>query len=371
MKFIILSLYCICCSALAGIEIIHINIGQGDSTLIIGPKENGQNVSILIDAGNIKNPDAGQVLSTLLHEKNISKLDAVIVTHYDADHLGGLITKPADRAKNYWGTRVQDGLDGVKGTDDDVSIMKVIDRGFSDIKSDETTTLKQYKVFANNHNNHVSLVTKADINNFQLDLGANATLTALSANGYVKNHNKRVDDVTTENERSLSFLLNYGDFNYFIGGDVTGRSSGGEDAKIEIAIGQYLHKAKIELDVIQVNHHGANNGSSVDFLKLTKPKIAIISAGNQNSHKHPTYGALKRLSESSVESIFVTEFGSTVWNDSLLSESSKNLSLSEKSKVEEIHSIRKKLVIAQSNITVISNGATFSIFTQPLSMSAK
>jgi competence protein ComEC len=368
---VLLSLYFVCFITVADIEITHINIGQGDSTLLQGPEKDGHRFSVLIDAGNIKNPDAGIVIANLLAEKNIKKLDAVIVTHYDADHIGGLITQPDDSPRNHWGSRLQDGVDGIRNTGDDVEIIKLIDRGFSKTSSIKSTTFKQYKQLATKHENHYSLETKSDIDGFILKLGDGSTLTALSANGYVRNNGNRVSNITTENERSLSFLLSYGDFNYFIGGDVTGRKSGGEDAKIEIAIAKHLQQEQIFLDVIQVNHHGANNGSSIDFLKLTKPKVAIISAGNGNSHKHPTYGALKRLSKSSIESIFVTEFGSTVWNDSVLNKKSKELSSMEKAQVSEIELIRDKLIVTQNNVTITSDGISFKVLSDPINFSAQ
>ena len=65
------------------------------------------------------------------------------------------------------------------------------------------------------------------------------------------------------------------------------------------------------VEVLHVNHHGASNGSDPEFLDLIKPNIAIISAGNGNSHKHPTNETLKHLTEAGIDRIIQTSWGTT------------------------------------------------------------
>ena len=98
-------------STYSSIEITHFNIGQGDSTLILSKSSTGHNKAILIDAGYIKSPDSGEVISAYLKDRGITEIDAVIITHYEAAHYGGLVTKPKDKPRNYWGSRIQDGVD--------------------------------------------------------------------------------------------------------------------------------------------------------------------------------------------------------------------------------------------------------------------
>ncbi len=70
------------------LEIHHINVGQGDSTLIVGP--NG--TTILVDAGNSGyfSLDGGKIVFEYLESLGISILDYAIVTHRDGDHVGGI-----------------------------------------------------------------------------------------------------------------------------------------------------------------------------------------------------------------------------------------------------------------------------------------
>lgn len=58
------------------IEIVHINVGQGDATLILGPQpSSGNRVPILFDAGNIRDPDGGERVAAALANRNIRVLD--------------------------------------------------------------------------------------------------------------------------------------------------------------------------------------------------------------------------------------------------------------------------------------------------------
>ena len=52
-----------------------------------------------------------------------------------------------------------------------------------------------------------------------------------------------------------------------------------------------------DVSVMTVPHHGSRFSSGADFLKQTNPKIAIISAGKNNSYGHPHKETLERLDE--------------------------------------------------------------------------
>jgi beta-lactamase superfamily II metal-dependent hydrolase len=53
-------------------------------------------------------------------------------------------------------------------------------------------------------------------------------------------------------------------------------------------------KQTLQSDVIKVGHHGAKTSSNADFLKVVKPKYAVISVG-RNSYGHPTKEVLDRF----------------------------------------------------------------------------
>ena len=69
------------------LNIFVIDVGQGDSTLIVGPLENGERFTMLIDAGI---GSSATIVEPMLAQLGVTELDVVVATHYDADHVGGL-----------------------------------------------------------------------------------------------------------------------------------------------------------------------------------------------------------------------------------------------------------------------------------------
>jgi len=317
------------------IKIINVRVGQGDATIIQGPlQSNGKQVNILFDAGNISSRDGGNILRTVLAKKGIKKLDYVIISHYDADHIGGIISGGVH------GTSLLLGYDEELGGGDDIEVVNFIDRG--DKYPPTSQAYLKYKSIANS-NNRISLDTQSKLNDFEIDLGNGVKAFALAANGFIKGGSKKVDKVNTENERSLSFLIKYGEFDFLISGDLIGRTYGKENAKIEEKVGEYIKNENIIIDVLHVNHHGGNNASEEKFLKLIKPIIAIISAGNGNRHSHPNRNVLNRLAEAKVYRVIQTSWGTT--RNSM----PKN--------------VREIQAIYQNDIIVTSDGSDFTIST--------
>ena len=320
------------------VEIIHIRLGQGDGTLILGPEaDDGSRVSVLIDAGGIPimGRDAGRIVGAVLHKNGVKELDFIIVTHYDADHIGGIVAGNSDDhghsfllgPNNVPGAEGDDDGDGEAdwigsaqtklmpdadelGLDDDVTVGTFVDRG--DVSAPTSIARTKYvNMVTATGAARISLEDQDDVEGFEIDLGDGATMQCLTANGFVRDRSSRVANVNTENERSLCFLLTYGGFHYLTGGDTIGRSFGSENAKVEKAIGEFLVDNEINVDVLHVNHHGGNNASEADFLSLIQPEIAVISLGNDNGHHHPNVNVLKRLIAAGVYRIYQTSWGTT------------------------------------------------------------
>lgn len=53
-------------------------------------------------------------------------------------------------------------------------------------------------------------------------------------------------------------------------------------------------------DIMKVAHHGSKNSTKDDFLDLVRPKIALISAGRENSYGHPHMETIKRLKKAGI-----------------------------------------------------------------------
>ncbi len=267
-----------------GLRILVLDVGQGDATLVIGPGSNGR--TLLIDAGPY-----GQGITTVLptlESLGSASLDWIVATHYDADHLGGI-------------PEVLKGPDQVMGTEDDiVPAIDLLDRG--DLTEKATPIFKDYIEIAS------SLRTEATPGT-QLNLGEGAFAKVIVVNGHYSDGRSIHLNPDEENEASIGFLIQYGEFRYFTAGDLTGCGTpGGYETKdVETAAGEIIG----DIDVLHVGHHGSETSTNKEFLKLTQPKAAIISVGKENDYGHPTESVLRRLEDTGIE-IFRTDLLGTL-----------------------------------------------------------
>ena len=108
-------------------------------------------------------------------------------------------------------------------------------------------------------------------------------------------------DYEWENDRSLAFRITYGDVSCLVCGDAEGTSewdmiNSGQD---------------ISANIYVVNHHGSRTSSTEPFLDAVSPSYALISCGKDNSYGHPTAEVLQRLQERGIQ-MFRTDLQGTV-----------------------------------------------------------
>lgn len=89
------------------------------------------------------------------------------------------------------------------------------------------------------------------------------------------------------NAYSTVLHLTYGDFSALFTGDLEGEG--------EELVTQRLGEGIEPITLLKVAHHGSKNSTSDEFLALTRPQIALISAGRDNSYGHPHEETLERL----------------------------------------------------------------------------
>jgi beta-lactamase superfamily II metal-dependent hydrolase len=314
------------------LEIVNIRIGQGDATLIRGPADaQGKRVTVLFDAGDDADYDGSRIIAAVLARRGIRHLDYVVVSHYDADHIGGLITDTSRHGVSFLFGRngVPGGIgdddgDGKTdwvgvpnrkpdpeefGTDDDITVGTFVDRGDEDNRN--TPQYQRYVEIASAKGNRYSLDTQAKLDGYSIQLGDGATMIPYASSGRVRGAQTIVPRVDTENERSVSMLVTYKKFDFLVSGDLIGRSHGSEDAQVERAVGAVIAGERRIVDVLHVNHHGANNASDDVFLNQIKPTIAVISHGNVENYRHPNVATLARLEAAKVYRIIQTKWGTT------------------------------------------------------------
>ena len=269
------------------------DVGQGDATLLISPEGR----TLLIDAGP---PSAGRdVLLPLFRTLSISRLDSLLITHYDLDHLGGVPSLLA-------------GEDGQLGTEDDVLVGVAYDRGGK--PWDNSPGLNGY-LFA---------LLSGDIPRQSLEAGQTLSLDntlrleILAANGTVRIGTEKpaTIDLTPktysgkENAASIALLIEYGGFRYLTAGDLTG--GGMTDGYITPDVESLLAETVGAVDVVHVNHHGSLSSSNESFVKTTKPQAVVIQAGKDNPYGHPNRDVVERWRQIGAEIHLTSEEGGII-----------------------------------------------------------
>lgn len=275
--------------------IIIINVGQGDSTLILTPDSK----SILIDGGNVN--EGYETIIPLLSFLNITKINYLFLSHYDLDHYGGII-------------ELFKGKDQINGTSDDFLPDIIFDRGM--VEHPDNEYFEEYLKLS-------QPIRKEMFPSEEISLNNDLTIKCLSVNGNTEIYQTQSKLNLTENSRSISLKITYKDFNFFTGGDLTGGGMSGNQLTPDIESKLIDIIDKDSIDILKINHHGSNTSSNLDFLKHTNPTVSIISVGNDNPYDHPHSEVLSRLLEINTE-IFQTEQGlnfffdeAHIFNDSI------------------------------------------------------
>ncbi len=260
--FIIAFCIVLASSALADVTIHCLDVGQGDATLIVS--SSGQ--TMLFDGG--WNGEGDDVIIPYMNSLGLGELTYMAASHYHADHCGGL-----------------DEVFDEKG----VSVA-VYDRGWS-------YTTQTYTSYAN-----TVASKRVTINDNQvIDMGDGVTVTCIAVNGNGE-LSPPYDSSSYENEYCLALLVECGDFDFFVAGDLTG--GGGSYRDIETSVGPEAG----DLEVYHVSHHGSYSSSNPAFMAATTPEVSIISVGDGNSYGHPHQDVLNRLYAMG-SSIYQTETG--------------------------------------------------------------
>lgn len=236
------------------LKIYHIDVDQADATLFVAP--NGS--TLLVDAGE---NGKGRAIKKILDREGITRIDHFVNTHYHKDHYGGI-----------------DEL-----VDAGILIGVAYDRGdkgsLTAAKLDEVT----FKDYQRAVGNNAVMLTRG----MQIPLDNTMSVTCVSHGGVVLGETNPVPG-RDENDMSISLLINFGNFRYFVGGDIENYT----EKKIA------ERDLVLDLDVYQSNHHGSSTSSTVEFMQDIIPTVIVISNGNHNGHAHPnkvTLDAYKQL----------------------------------------------------------------------------
>ncbi len=238
------------------LEVTILDVGQGDSLFVVSPRGR----TLLIDGGGAfggfqgrevhNGIDPGEeAVSPYLWSRGYQKLDVVALTHAHQDHLGGL-TAVLDnfRVGQLW-----------------------IGREAASPALAKLEELARAKKIPVEHEIRGKSFAWDGVDGDFFWPEIPSTEAATSA----------------KNNDSLVLRLHYGNRTILLPGDA--------EKEAERAILAENNENSLQADVLKIGHHGSKNSTMPDFLAAVKPRVAIISAGEENPYGHPSPELLERL----------------------------------------------------------------------------
>ena len=228
------------------------NVGQGETSYI----KSGKN-SIIVDIGSIKTNLAFNTVSNYFKMKNISGVDAIILSHMHIDHINGL-----EKYLENYSTKIILYSKPVKETEAYIDFKEIVAK--HNVKTKEVKAGEIYK-FGNIKIE--ILLPKYKLLNVEDDINANSLVCKIS----VKDKNiMYMGDGTIDTEKQLLKLYDLKD-----------------------------------IDILKVGHHGSKTSTSEEYVKQILPKYAVISA-KKKIYNHPHQNVIEILKKYNVK-IYITE----------------------------------------------------------------
>lgn len=220
---------------------------SGDCCVIKSPM--GKN--IIIDGGNNRDYDYGEnVVVPYLLDRKITKIDFLMVSHFDADHCGGLFAV----------------VENLK--------VETIILGKQD---SEYENCVEFLKLAKSKNVKVISVQAEDV--VKIDQYSQFQIL------WPDSQNMIVDNGINNNSILAKFMCR--DFTMLFTGDIE------EKAEKEI-LEKYRNSDILDCDILKVAHHGSKSSSIQEILEKITPKVAVIGVG-ENNYGHPNSDVMKRL----------------------------------------------------------------------------
>ena len=313
----------LCLRVQTGLSLHVIDVGQGDGILL-----RSREATILIDGGSTSKSDvAAYQLTPLLEYYGVRKLDYVIITHPDSDHMSGALEVIRQSRTHRTGPLrflLDDSENGLS-----VGALCLP----SAAESSQNENYQELIDAAEEKNIPVMYLKEGDVIE-----GENLRLVCL--------HPESDSSYEDANEMSVTLWLEYGSFTALLTGDLegegeerlldylmqegrclllqgdkeevsseentctggTGNAAGEEESRVADA----QSELPISVTLLKVAHHGSGGATSQEFLSVFHPRLAVISCGVNNSYGHPHSETLERLSEAGVETIYDTRTGGEI-----------------------------------------------------------
>jgi len=226
------------------VRVTFVDVAQGDAALV----ETSEGYTMLIDGGTASGGyDVGRMaVAPLLWDRGIRRLDVVVATHPQQDHVGGLaFVVEKFEVGEFW-------TNGV---------------------SREAVFLKRLDAALASRGVPVRAVSSVEADRLLGDCLARVVNPAPSHEGAARGHSG-----TQLNNQSVVVNLRCGASAFLFTGDIE------RDAAERLA----ERGDKLEATVLKVPHHGAKGSVSPPFLAAVNPQVAVVSVGRANTYGHPS-----------------------------------------------------------------------------------
>lgn len=219
---------------------VHIiDVGQGDSIFI----QTLEDKRILIDAGD---EEAEHTVYSYLKRKGVKKIDILIATHPDTDHIGSM--------------------------DYIIDKFKISHFYMPDAKTDSEAFYNLLDS-CKEKNLKIEYLTKGDV----LKIDSSTTMEILSPSTITDKNNLN----------SIVSLLNYKGYEFLFTGDAE------KENESEILSSCNLP----DIEFLKAGHHGSSSSSTDEFIEKLKPEAVAISCGYNNDYGHPHRSVLDTFRE--------------------------------------------------------------------------
>lgn len=238
----------------SNLKVYFVDVGQGDCSFIVTP----QNKTILIDGGGslYKKFDIGKnTLLPYILDRGFTKIDYMIISHFDQDHCGGLIYI------------------------------------LNEIKVKNIIIGKQYENYPN-YENFIKCATRQKIKVHIVEAGMKIKIENKVYIDVLWPDSKNMILENSINNNSLVCKLKHKEFSILFTGDI--------EKPAEEAILKKYKNFELESTVLKIAHHGSKTSSSIEFLDKVNPKYALIGVGKNNKFNHPSSQTITKLREKNI-----------------------------------------------------------------------
>ncbi len=229
------------------LQMTMLDVGQGQCLLF---EDSG--VRLMYDCGGDGNEAAGENVARFLLSRGTTRLDALVLSHYDRDHAGGVC-------------QLMDRIDVVA-----IYLPDVEDESGLRLAIEQSAAERGTEIYYVNLNQKLSFHT------------VTARLYAPMAD-------------SSDNEASIALLVSQGGFDILATGDMPASAE------------RLLVRRRLpDIEVLVAGHHGAKSSTCDTLLERTKPETVLISVGETNSYGHPAAETLARIEKHGAQ-IFRTD----------------------------------------------------------------